>query len=335
MLHQTSSPTNNPTVASQLAEALADGGWLSKARPNQIAPDGAWNIWMILAGRGFGKTRTGAEWIKGLVESNSAGRIALVGPKVADVRDVMLQGDSGLLSISSPWMMPLYEPSKRRLTWPSGAIATLFSAEEIDQLRGFNHDAAWCDELASWADPQAVFDQLMFTMRRGERPRTVITTTPRPIKLIKDLVKREGQDVVVTRGSTYENESNLSKPFLAAMAARYEGTRLGRQELFADVLSDSPNALWRQSWLDDNRTKSFPFDGLARIIIAIDPAVTSGEDADETGIIAAGIDFAGHGYVLEDASTRSQPHEWAAIAIGLSANGTPTGSSARSTTAAR
>jgi phage terminase large subunit-like protein len=130
-------------------------------------------------------------------------------------------------------------------------------------------------------------------------------------------VKREGQDVVVTRGSTYENESNLSKPFLAAMAARYEGTRLGRQELFADVLSDTPNSLFKQSWLDDNRAKAFPFDGLARIVIAIDPAVTSGEDADETGIIAAGIDFAGHGYVLEDASMRGQPHEWAAIAIGL------------------
>jgi phage terminase large subunit-like protein len=315
MFHQPAS-SNNSTVASQLAEALADGGWLSKARPNQLAPDGAWNIWMILAGRGFGKTRTGAEWIKGLVEGGTAGRVALVGPKVADVRDVMLQGDSGLLSISSPWMMPLYEPSKRRLTWPNGAIATLFSAEEIDQLRGFNHDASWCDELASWADPQAVFDQLMFTMRRGERPRTVITTTPRPIKLIKDLVKREGQDVVVTRGSTYENESNLSKPFLAAMAARYEGTRLGRQELFADVLSDTPNALWQQSWLDDNRTKSFPF-GLARIVVAIDPAVTSGEDADETGIVCAGIDHAGHGYVLEDASGRFQPHEWAQIAIRL------------------
>ena len=149
---------------------------------------------------------------------------------------------------------------------------------------------------------------LQFTMRVGKHPRTVVTTTPRPIKLIKDLVRREGQDVAVTRGSTYDNASNLSEPFLAAMRARYEGTRLGRQELFADVLSDTPGALWQLDWIDSNRTKGITWDGLARVVVAIDPAVTSGEDADETGIIAAGIDYAGHGFILEDASGRYQPH---------------------------
>jgi phage terminase large subunit-like protein len=311
------STNNGLSIAEQLASAIEDGGWKSKARPNQLAPDGLWSIWLILAGRGFGKTRTGAEWVRGLVESGQAGRIALVAPTAGDCRDILLEGASGLLTISPDWNRPLYEPSKRRLTWPNGAQAGLFSAEESDRLRGPNHDAAWCDELASWADPQTVWDMLQFTLRIGKRPRVCVTTTPRPIKLIRDLVKRNGSDVTITTGSTYDNIDNLSAPFIQAMRARYEGTRLGRQELFADVLSNTPNSLFKQSWLDDNRAKAFPFDGLQRIVISVDPAVTSGEDADETGIIAAGIDFAGHGYILEDASTRGQPHEWAAIAIAL------------------
>jgi phage terminase large subunit-like protein len=310
-------PDPTPSLASQLADTLASPSWLTQARPNQLPPPGAWGIWLILAGRGFGKTRTGAEWVKGLVETGTAGRIALVAPTAGDCRDIMLEGTSGILSISSDWCRPVYEPSKRRLTWPNGATASLFSAEESDRLRGPNHDAAWGDELASWADPQSVWDMLQFTMRIGKHPRTVITTTPRPIAIIKNLVKREGQDVVITRGSTYENADNLSEPFLAAMKARYEGTRLGRQELFADVLTDVPGALWSLAWIDDTRVKSPPWDGLARIVIAIDPAVTSGEDADETGIVVAGIDHAGHGYILEDASARYQPHEWAAKAISL------------------
>jgi predicted phage terminase large subunit-like protein len=307
---QSSTALSAPSVAAALADRLSEKTWHDIARPNQLPPPGDWSIWLILAGRGFGKTRTGAEWVKGLVETGAAGRIALVAPTAGDCRDIMLEGQSGIMTISSPWCMPLYEPSKRRLTWPNGATATLFSAEESDRLRGPNHDAAWGDELASWADPQAVWD-----MRVGKHPRTVITTTPRPIAIIKSLVKREGQDVVITRGTTYENADNLSEPFLAAMRERYEGTRLGRRELFADVLSDTPGALWSLSWIDDNRVKSVPWDGLARVVVAIDPAVTSGEDADETGIIVAGVDHVGHGYILEDASGRYQPHEWAAKAI--------------------
>jgi predicted phage terminase large subunit-like protein len=313
MLHQP-----NPTIASQLAGVLADGGWAAKARPSQMPPPGDWwGIWLILAGRGFGKTRTGAEWVKSLIESTAVGRVALVGPTAADVRDTMLEGESGLLSISSPWCRPEYEPSKRRLTWPNGATASLFSAEEPDRLRGPNFEAAWCDELAAWADPQAVWDMLQFTLRLGKHPRVCATTTPRPIALVKNLVKREGQDVVVTRGSTFENVDNLSPPFLQAMKARYEGTRLGRQELFADVLSDTPGALWAQAWIDRDRIASASWADFKRIVVAIDPAVTSGENADETGIICAAIGDDGHAYVLEDVSGKYAPHEWAAKAIGL------------------
>ncbi len=201
MFHQAPSSPTNLSIAAKLADVLDDGGWPSKARPNQLPPDGLWNIWLILAGRGFGKTRTGAEWVKALVETGAAGRIALVAPTAGDCRDIMLEGESGIMTISSPWCMPLYEPSKRRLTWPNGAQATLFSAEEADRPRGPNHDAAWADELASWADPQSVWDMLQFTLRLGKHPRVCVTTTPRPIALIKNLVKREGQDVVITRGS--------------------------------------------------------------------------------------------------------------------------------------
>jgi len=224
---------------------------------------------LVLAGRGFGKTRTGAEWVRNLVETGAAGRIALVAPTAGDCRDIMLEGSSGIMTISPDWNRPLYEPSKRRLTWPNGAQATLFSAEESDRLRGPNFEAAWCDELAAWADPQAVWDMLQFTMRIGKHPKICVTTTPRPIKLIKDLVKREGQDVAITRGSTYENAENLSDPFLAAMKARYEGTRLGRQELFADVLSDVPGALWSLEWIDRDRVQHLPWDGLQRIVVAV------------------------------------------------------------------
>jgi predicted phage terminase large subunit-like protein len=306
-----------PSLAAALADTLAERSWLDMARANQLPPPDPWSIWLVLAGRGFGKTRTGAEWVRNLVETGTAGRIALVAPTAGDCRDIMLEGSSGIMTVSPDWNRPLYEPSKRRLTWPNGAQATLFSAEESDRLRGPNHDAAWCDELASWADPQAVWDMLQFTLRLGKHPKVCVTTTPRPIKLIKDLVKREGQDVVITRGSTYQNAANLSDPFLAAMKARYEGTRLGRQELFADVLSDVPNALWSLEWIDRDRVETLPWGNLSRIVVAIDPAVTSGEDADETGIIVAGVDAAGVAYVLEDASGRYQPHEWATKAINL------------------
>jgi phage terminase large subunit-like protein len=308
------------SLAGKLADVLQDGGWRAKARPEQLPPpgftgNGPANGWLLMAGRGFGKTRTGAEWIKELVETNAAGRIALIGPTAGDTRDVMCEGPAGILAVSSPWCRPEYEPSKRRLTWPNGATATTFSSEESDRLRGPEHDALWGDEVASWNDAQTVWDMAMFGLRGGVHPRWLVTTTPRPIKLLKELLAREGKDVVVTRGSTFENAANLAGPFLEAIRKRYEGTRLGRQELNAELLSDTPGALWQLAWLDAARVERAP--DLGRVVVAIDPAVTSGEDADETGIICAGIDNKGHGYVLEDGSGRYAPHEWATRAIAI------------------
>src|SRR5258708_16623713 len=187
------------SLASGLAETLADGGWRAKARPSQLPPPGDWN------GCGFGKTRTGAEWVKEFVESGQAKRIALVAPTAADARDTMVEGESGILSISSDWCRPIYEPSKRKVSWPNGAIAHTFSSEEADRLRGPQFDFAWADELAAWNEPQATWDMLMFALRLGSHPRWIVTTTPRPIKLLKELMAREGKDVVVRRGSTYAN----------------------------------------------------------------------------------------------------------------------------------
>lgn len=301
------------SIATALADTLADGGWRSKARPSQLPPEGDWLGWLLMAGRGFGKNFTGAGWVNELVETRTAGRIALVAATAADARDTMVEGQSGLLRLAPAWNRPLYEPSKRRLTWPNGAIATTFSSEEADRLRGPEHDAAWTDELAAWNDPQATWDMLQFGLRLGKRPRWLATTTPRPIKLVKDILAREGKDVVVTRGTTFENEANLAPTFLAAVRARYEGTRLGRQELNAELLSDVAGALWQMEWLDRDRVASVP--DLKRIVVAIDPAVSNNEGSDETGIIVAGVARDQQAYVLEDLSGRYAPHEWAAKAI--------------------
>lgn len=306
-------PRESPALLGQFADAL-ENDWQLSARPNQLPPmDTDWLIWLLLAGRGFGKTRAGAEFVRAEVEAGRARRIALVTSTAADGRDVVVEGESGLLAISTAWQRPTYEPSKRRLTWPNGAIATLYSAEEADRLRGPQHDLAWADELAAWSDP-AAWDMLMFGLRLGKRPRAVVTTTPRPTKLIRELVKREGQDVVISRGSTQENAANLAPAFLAEIVRRYQGTRLGRQELDAELLEDVVGALWQREWIDQTRLAEAP--ELIRIVVAIDPATTSGEDADETGIVVAGIDADYHGYILADLSGRYPPHEWAAKAIG-------------------
>ena len=284
--------------------------WDNWARDSQKPPPGDWRIWLLLAGRGFGKTRTGAEFVRARVGARKARRIALVAPTAADARDVMVEGDSGLLAIAPPWDRPVYEPSKRRLTWPDGAIATTYSADEPERLRGPQHDLAWCDELAAWRYPEA-WDMLMLGLRLGADPRAVVTTTPRPTKLIKTLVA--DPKVVVTRGSTAENRGNLAPAFLDQIVRRYEGTRLGRQELDAEILEDTPGALWSHGIIEAARVTSAP--GLRRIVVAIDPAAGSGEHSDETGIVIAGKDAAGHGYVLGDLSERYTPTEWAKAAI--------------------
>jgi predicted phage terminase large subunit-like protein len=300
------------SFAAQLADAL-ENSWPAVARPNQLPPPGDWwQIWLLLAGRGFGKTRTLAEWVCDQAASGQASRIALVAATAADARDVLVEGESGILAVAPPWCRPIYEPSKRRLTWPNGVIATTFSAEEPDRLRGPQHDAAVCDELASWSHPET-WDMLQFGLRLGRKPRCLIATTPRPTKLLRELLAREGHDVVVTRGSSYDNKANLAPPFFAQIVKKYEGTRLGRQELNAELLEDTPGALWSQGLIDGTRISAAP--ELTRIVVAIDPAATSGEDADETGVVVVGQDKDGQGYVLADCSGRYTPIEWARIAI--------------------
>lgn len=287
--------------------------WGFWARPKQLPPAGAWLIWLVQAGRGFGKTRVGAEWVRSNVERGLAGRIALVGRTAADVRDTMVEeGDSSILKISPPWFLPHYEPSKRRLTWPNGATATTYSSDEPDLLRGPQHDLAWAEEVATWKRPET-WDNLMFGLRRGLDPRCAVTTTPKPLKLIRDLMARVGKDVVLTRGSTYENADNLAPSFLAEILGKYAGTRLGRQEIEGELLEDAPGALWKRAWIDELRVTEAP--ELVRVVVAIDPAVTSGEDSDETGIIAAGKGVDGEGYVLTDRSCRMSPHGWATRAV--------------------
>lgn len=283
--------------------------WPFWARESQLPPRGAWRVWLILAGRGFGKTRCGAEWVRAQV-ATGCGRMALVAATAADARDVMVEGESGILAISPPWHRPLYEPSKRRLTWPNGAVATTYSADEPDRLRGPQHDGAWCDELAAWRYA-AAWDNLMLGLRLGDDPRCVVTTTPRPIKVIRDLIANAG--CTLTKGSTYDNRANLAPGFFADIVARYEGTRLGRQELYADVLDDVPGALWQRAWFDRGRLTEAPL--LRRVVVAVDPPAGSTENSDECGIVAAGEGQDGKAYILADRSTRGTPNTWAGAAV--------------------
>lgn len=276
---------------------------------------------MALAGRGFGKTRLGAEWIREQVKAGY-GRLAMIAPTASDARDVMVEGESGIMAVcwagdkaldGSPIGRPVYEPSKRRLTWENGAIATLFSAEEPERLRGPQFDAGWCDELAAWKYLRDTWDMYQFGLRLGNDPRTVITTTPKPLALIREISK--DQNTHVTRGSTFDNAGNLAPTFLKAIRDKYEGTRLGRQELYAEVLDEAEGALWSRETLEKAYVKEQP--EMARIVVALDPAITAKEESDETGIVVCGLGRDGKGYLLADRSGRYSPGDWARQAIKL------------------
>lgn len=308
-----------PQYCTSDAKQLIAHDWDLLARAKQKEPPGDWTIWLILAGRGFGKTRTGAEFTRKKMYSGKYGRFALVGRTAADVRDVMIEGESGILATSPSWFRPKYEPSKRRLTWPNGAMATTYSADEPDLLRGPQHDGFWADEVAAWQYEDA-WDQLMFGLRLGSRPCGVATTTPRPTRLIKRLVK--DKHVYVTRGTTYENKSNLAPAFFEQIVSRYQNTRLGQQELLAQLLEDAQGALWkREAMIEAYRVTEHP--DLIRVVVAVDPAVADAtskteEEADEnaeTGIVVAGIAANGHGYVLDDKSLQASPLSWAREAV--------------------
>ncbi|MGB2572985.1 MAG: DNA-packaging protein [Henriciella sp.] len=288
--------------------------FLRTARPDQKPPEHTtnWRNWLLLGGRGAGKTRAGAEYIRFAVTTGACAHVALVGPTLGDVREVMIEGPSGLKSIEqvSDWR-PYYNVSRRRLEWPFGAVASVFSAEDADSLRGPQFDIAWCDEIAAWPHGEAVWDNLQLGLRLGAWPRCVATTTPRPVSLVERLVAGEA---VITRASTVANQAFLAPGFVAAMTRKYGGTALGRQELNGELISDPDGALWTRSVLDRHRVIEPPA-RFQDLIVAVDPAVTSGAKSDLCGIIVAGVteaaDFGRHAYVLQDASVhRLRPADW-------------------------
>jgi phage terminase large subunit-like protein len=311
-------------MADDDVELLA-GDWPTWARLNQLPTrDGReiddFRVWLVLGGRGAGKTRCGAEWTRcqaqGLwpLATVPARRIALIGPTIAQVRSVMVEGVSGLLAIHADGERPQFEPSLRRLVWPNGTIAEMFSAEQPDSLRGPQFDVAWCDELAKWRYPQATWDMLQFGLRLGEAPRVVVTTTPRPMALLQRLVA--DPETLLARTPTIDNRRFLAPQFLREIEARYGGTRLGRQELDAEIIDDDPDALFRRELIEAGRARSAP--DLVRIVVAIDPPASGRVGANACGIVCAGVGVDGKAYVLDDATVQgASPSAWAKRGIAL------------------
>jgi phage terminase large subunit-like protein len=299
-------------------------GWRGvRARPEQLAPPGDWRIWLVCAGRGFGKTRCGAEWIR---EQWKAGctRMALVGATAADVRDVMIEGDSGLMNVGPPDERPVYEPSKRRITYPNGAMAFAYSADEPERLRGPQHSAAWCDDISAWRHQRSAareelvktvaeraWSNLMLGLRIGNSPRACVTFTPKTVPLVRKLLARK-KGVVLTTGSTYDNLQNLADDFFDEVTS-LEGTRLGRQEISGHLLEDVEGALWSMEMIETTRAEAAP--ELRRVVVAVDPPGGHGGDAAEAGIVVAGRSLDNHGYVLADLSGQYSPDGWARRAI--------------------
>ena len=310
--------------------------WDFWVRPEQKPPAGDWSIWLIMAGRGYGKTRAGAEWVRSIAEGDGSARFALVGANYAEARMVMVEGESGLLSIAPPKQRPIWEPSLKRLTWNNGAQAHLYSAAEPEGLRGPQHSHGWCDEIAKWMNnagqAEAAWDNLKMGLRLGYRPQLVATTTPRPVSLLRALVKNG--DIAVSRGRTLDNDLHLPVAFLTAMTADYGGTRLGRQELDGELIEDVEGALWTRAMIEGcrvgrdvvrvehsrdasdsgNRSLDCARDerdmSLVRIVIGVDPPASKNGDA--CGIIVAGLGADGKAYVLADASMeKASPETWA------------------------
>ena len=282
------------------------------ARQNQLPSEtGDWNTWVALAGRGFGKTRLAAEWLAWQAVRNSNTRWAIVAPTFSDARDTCAEGVSGIVNVLKEYgVLKDYNRSMGEIVLTNKSRIKLFSAEEPDRLRGPQFHGGWFDELAAFTKPDA-WDQYKFALRLGEHPQTLVTTTPRPTKQIKELTQRT--DTIIVRGSTFDNAANLSESALAEMRMRYEGTRLGRQELYGEIIDDVEGALWTRDMIEQARTDKEP--PLARIVVAIDPAVTSNEDSDETGIVVAGVSGDGHYYILEDCSIKASPDAWARQAV--------------------
>jgi phage terminase large subunit-like protein len=293
--------------------------WFGRALPPQYLPGAQPSLWLVMGGRGAGKTRLGAEWVNALARAmppfglGKAGRIALVGETLGDVREVMIEGPSGIVA-SAKADRPRYEVSRRRLLWRSGAVAQAFSSEDPESLRGPQFEAAWCDELGKWRHPDATWDMLQFGLRLGRRPRQIVTTTPRPIALLRRLLSEPG--IEVTRMRSRDNAENLAPGFLETAERRYGGSRLGRQELGGELIEDREDALWTRASIEAAFVADLP--ELGRIVVAVDPPAGSRRSSDACGIVAAGLDAAGRAIVLEDASLRgAKPPEWAGAAVTL------------------
>jgi phage terminase large subunit-like protein len=297
--------SNSPAV---LVDEIAYH-WAAWGRPDQQLPTHRdWTYWLIKAGRGWGKTRTGAESVREWIKQGH-NYVNLIGATADDARDIMVQGESGILAICPRSERPEYKPSQRKLIWPNGAESLIFTADEPERLRGKQHKKGWCDELAAWRYSES-WDQFKFGLRLGDNPQAIITTTPRPTKLIREIM--DDPATIVTNGSTYDNRANLAPSFFTAVLRKYEGTRLGRQEIAGDVLDDNPGALFKRTDIDKARVLRAP--ELQRIVVAIDPAATSSDSADDTGMIPAGIamiDGVMHGYILGDLTCHETPMGWA------------------------
>ena len=283
--------------------------WQCRARPDQLPPAGDWSTWLIMAGRGFGKTRAGAEWVRGIAERDGSARMALVGASLHDARSIMVEGESGLLAIAPPGRRPQWWPSRHELRWPNGARAHIYGAADPDMLRGPQHSHGWADEIGKWPHGVLAWDNLAMGLRLGARPRVVATTTPRPVPLVVRLAA--DPSVMVTRGRTQDNAANLPGAFLAEMERGFAGTRLGRQELDGELLLEIDGALWTRALLEQCRNMRAPDrDALVRLVVAVDPPAR--ESGDACGIVAAGIDGQGTAYVLEDATLNGAgPERWA------------------------
>lgn len=273
-----------------------------------MIPAGSWIVWIILAGRGFGKTRTGSETVRQWVKRYEY--VNLIGATADDARDIMVEGESGILAICPKDERPIYKKSDRQLLWPNGAKSLIFTADEPERLRGKQHMKIWGDEFCAWRYPEA-WDQASLGLRLGDNPQALLTTTPKPTKALRTLL--DDPTTHVTRGSTYANKQNLAASFLSKIVKKYEGTRLGRQELNAEVLEDNPGALWKRSDIDDLRVSAAP--EMVKITVNVDPAATSNKDSDETGITVTGLGTDDHGYLLDDVSLRGSPTEWAKAAV--------------------
>lgn len=285
--------------------------WEFWARPEQLIPAGDWTTWLVMAGRGFGKTRVLSEAARTWIKTNRY--VNMIGATADDARDILIEGESGILACCPKHERPLYKKSERKLLWPNGATSLIFTADEPERLRGKQHMKLLCDEVAAWRYPDA-WTQARLGLRLGKKPQCIVATTPRPRPLVRELL--DAKTTLVTRGSTYDNSANLAQDWLDTIITQYEGTRLGRQELDGQLLTDTPGALWKIAQFDECRVPGLPSGvKLVRVVVAVDPAVSSSAESDETGIVVVGLGSDGFGYVLADYSGQHTPQQWASKVV--------------------